>query len=70
MLDRMRVEQVLPLLIPVIALQLALMALALRDLLREERRVRGGNKGLWALVIVFGQLLGPLAYLAFGRVEE
>ena len=66
----MRLEEIWPLLLPIILLQLALMALALRDLLREDRRVRGGNKGLWALVIVFGQLLGPLAYLAIGRLDE
>ena len=66
----MRLEEIWPLLLPIILLQLALMAIALRDLLREERRVRGGNKGLWALVIVFGQLLGPLAYLAIGRLDE
>lgn len=60
----------LPLLIPLIVIQLGLMALALRDLLGEDRRVRGGNKGLWALVIVFGQILGPLVYLAFGRLDE
>jgi hypothetical protein len=66
----MRLEDIWPLLLPIIVVQLALMAIALRDLLREERRVRGGNKGLWAVVIVFGQLLGPLAYLAFGRLEE
>lgn len=66
----MTIDQVLPLLIPLILIQLGLMALALRDLLRPERRVRGGSKGVWAVVIVFGELLGPLAYLLFGRLEE
>jgi len=66
----MSISEVLPLLVPLVVVQLALMALALRDLLNEDRRVRGGNKGIWACVIVFGQLLGPLAYLAFGRVDE
>lgn len=66
----MTVNEILPLLIPLIVIQLGLMALALRDLLRPERRVRGGNKGIWAAVIVFGQLVGPLVYLAVGRLEE
>ncbi len=66
----MTVNEILPLLVPLIVIQLLLMALALRDLLRPERRVRGGNKGVWALVIVFGELLGPLLYLAAGRIED
>ncbi len=31
--------------------------------------VRGGNKGIWALVIVFINRFGPIIYLLFGRVE-
>ncbi len=66
----MTVNEILPLLVPLIVIQLLLMALALRDLLRPERRVRGGNKGVWAMVIIFGELLGPLLYLAAGRIED
>jgi hypothetical protein len=66
----MTINEILPLLIPLIAIQLGLMALALRDLLREDRRVRGGNKGVWAVVIVFFEILGPLVYLAVGRLDE
>jgi len=66
----MALEQLLPLLVPLILIQLVLMALALRDLLQEDRKVRGGNKGVWAVIIIFGELLGPLAYLAFGRLDE
>ena len=57
----------LPFLIPVILLQLALMAVALVDLVRRERT--NGPKWVWALVIVFGELLGPVVYLLFGRKE-
>jgi hypothetical protein len=66
----MTLDQLIPLLIPLILVQLVLMGLALRDLLQEDRRVRGGNKGVWAVIIVFGELLGPLIYLAFGRLDE
>ncbi len=60
----------LALLLPVVAVQLALMGLAAADLLREERRVRGGSKPAWALVIVFVNLIGPVLYLLVGRVES
>ena len=66
----MTINEILPLLIPLIVIQLGLMALALRDLLREGRRVRGGNKGIWAAVIIFGEIIGPLVYLAVGRLDE
>ena len=60
-------KDLLPFLIPVILLQLALMAVALVDLIRRERT--HGPKWVWALVIVFGELLGPVVYLLFGRKE-
>ncbi len=65
----MTLEEILPFLIPLLALQLVLIVVALRDLLGPDRRVKGGDKRLWALVIVFGQLLGPLLYLAIGRED-
>jgi len=50
--------------------QLLLDAVCLVDLLRDDRRVRGGNKGLWAVAILFLQYVGPIAYLLVGRIEE
>ncbi len=58
------------LLIPVLVVQLALMGLAAADLLREDRRVRGGSKPMWALIIVFVNMIGPVLYLLVGRDES
>lgn len=58
----------LPLLLPIVILELALMVAALVDLSRRER-VRGGNKLVWVLVIVLVNLFGPLAYFILGREE-
>ena len=66
----MTLAEALPFLIPIIALQLLLMVVGLYDLSRPERRVRGGSKLVWGLVIVLGQLLGPLTYFLFGREES
>jgi ABC-2 type transport system ATP-binding protein len=57
------------LLVPVIVIQLALLVLAVVDLLRDDRRVRGGNKGVWAVIIVFVNVLGPILYFLVGRDE-
>jgi drug/metabolite transporter (DMT)-like permease len=56
--------------LPLLAIQLLLVLVALRDLLRPERRVKGDNKWLWALIIVLGEVLGPLLYFAVGRENE
>ncbi len=65
----MNTSQLLLLLLPLVVVQLALMALALRDLLSRDRMVRGGNKPVWAAIIVFGELVGPVAYFLAGRVD-
>ena len=65
----MELGEILPLLIPLAVIQLALLGFALRDLLNPERRVKGGNKLVWALIIIFVNLIGPLAYFFVGREE-
>jgi hypothetical protein len=61
--------EVLPFLVPLIVLQLVLMLVGLYDLTRPERRVKGDSKVVWALIIIFVNLLGPLLYFLFGREE-
>src|SRR3954466_5062392 len=61
--------QLLALLVPVILLQLGLLVAAIVDLLRDDRAVRGGNKGLWAVIIVFVNLIGPILYFLVGRAD-
>ena len=63
------VLRMLPLLIPVLVLELALMVIALLDVVRREH-VRGGNKVVWIIVIVAISVIGPIVYLLFGREED
>jgi Phospholipase_D-nuclease N-terminal len=62
--------QLIAILAPLIILQLALMGVGLYDLTRPDRRVKGGNKWIWGIVIVVGELAGPLVYFLFGREES
>jgi hypothetical protein len=59
--------RILPLLIPILLLQLGLMIYALVDLAKRERTK--GPKWLWALIIIFLELFGPVIYLLAGREE-
>ncbi|MBN1137619.1 MAG: PLDc_N domain-containing protein [Anaerolineae bacterium] len=57
----------LPFLVPVLLLQLGLAVFCLIDLVRRNRT--RGPKWMWAIIIIFGELLGPLIYLLIGREE-
>jgi hypothetical protein len=57
----------IPFLIPILVVQLGLMVFALVDLSKRERT--RGPKWMWALIIILGELLGPLVYFLFGRED-
>jgi hypothetical protein len=65
----MEIKEILPFLIPLILIELVLLVVALVDLVKREH-VRGGNKIVWVLVIIFINLIGPIVYLIFGRQEK
>ena len=62
------ITQMLPYLVPIIVLEFALLVYALVDL-SKRKHVTGGNKIVWVLVAVCFQIVGPIAYLVFGRKE-
>ena len=49
--------------IPLVIIELGLMLYALYDLFQEDRRVRGDSKIMWALIIAFVNIFGPLRLL-------
>lgn len=63
-----QIQEYLPYLIPVLIIQLVLMISALVDLSR--RPSTKGPKWVWALVIIFLNLIGPIIYFVAGRKEE
>lgn len=58
----------LPVLLPVIVIELILMITALVHVLRHSN-YRFGNKIVWVLIVVFIQIIGPIIYFVFGRGE-
>jgi hypothetical protein len=56
-------------LIPIFVIQLGLLIWALYDLTRPGRRVKGDSKVVWALIIIFINIIGPILYFLVGREE-
>lgn len=56
-------------LLPVVLIELGIVIYCIVDLFKPERRVRGGNKIVWLLIILLISTLGWLAYLLIGRED-
>ena len=63
-----QIKDLIPLLIPIILIQLGLMIAALVDLIKRSETQ--GPKWLWVVVIVFFNLVGPIVYVVVGRKDE
>ena len=61
-------EQYIPLLVPILLIQLALMIAAILDLIRREKT--RGPKWLWVIIILFLNMIGPIVYFLVGRDDE
>ena len=68
MLKGMSLVQSLQMFAPSIVIQLLLMIFCLVKLTKDN--VRYLPKWAWALIIIFGELLGPIIYLFVGREKE
>ncbi|HKS71110.1 MAG TPA: PLDc N-terminal domain-containing protein [Ktedonobacterales bacterium] len=49
------------------ALDIVIALYFVQDLMKPERRVAGGDKTIWLVVILVGSVLGWAAYLLVGR---
>ncbi|MGW8225598.1 MAG: PLD nuclease N-terminal domain-containing protein [Anaerolineales bacterium] len=58
----------IPLLLPLLVIELTLLIIALVDLIRREQ-VKYLPKWAWAVIIVLLNFIGPIAYLLLGREE-
>ena len=61
---------VLLILLPLALIEVGLVVFSLIDLFKPERRVIGGNKLVWALVIILVGTIGPIVYLLAGRKQS
>ncbi|MGG0655292.1 PLDc N-terminal domain-containing protein [Rummeliibacillus pycnus] len=65
----MTLQEALPLIIPLVILELTLGIVALVHVLKHPN-YRFGNKAMWVVIVLFLQLIGPIVYFIFGRGRE
>ena len=64
-----KLMEYLPLLLPLIILQFALLAYTLYHIL-THKRYRRGNRLLWMIVAIVGmEFIGPILYLILGKED-
>ena len=61
---------ILSLVLPIAALELILIIVALIDLIRREPDRVNGSKIVWGLIIVLISTIGPICYFILGRKER
>ena len=64
------IQEILMLLLPIIALYLVLLVAALIDWFRRPEENMRGPKWVWLLVILFINTLGPIIYFVAARQDE
>ncbi len=69
-MDYEQIKEYLPFLIPLIVIELALLAAALIHVF-THKTYRCGNRLIWTAVIIIGSgcFIGPILYFAIGRDE-
>ncbi|WP_245948177.1 PLD nuclease N-terminal domain-containing protein [Paenibacillus sambharensis] len=66
--DWTTLQELMPVLAPVLVIQLILMVTAIIVCLRSERT--RGPKWVWLLAIIFGNLIGPVLFFVIGRKND
>ncbi|NLK94632.1 MAG: PLDc_N domain-containing protein [Clostridiales bacterium] len=62
-------EEYMVLLIPIIIIQAILAVTALVHVLKHNN-YRFGSKGLWIVVVLFINIIGPIVYFILGKGDE
>ena len=65
----MTLQEALPLIIPLVILELTLALVALVHVVKHPN-YRFGNKAMWVVIVLFLQIIGPIVYFIFGRGRE
>ncbi len=64
-----KIVEYLPLLVPVLIIELVLIIVALVSI-SKQTEFKIGNKLIWVIVVLCLQMVGPILYFCFGRNNE
>lgn len=70
MFDTDALLKYLPLLVPIMLIEMGLLIFALLDLLKRPEEQLKGSKTMWLLIVVLVNIIGPIIYFALGRKDE
>lgn len=59
----------LPILLPLVLLEVIIMLFALVHIIRHPH-VKRGDRVVWILLIIFVQFIGPISYFLIGKGDE
>lgn len=68
-MDNQQVMDLLKLVWPLIVIQLAFQVFALVDIVRK-RKTKNLSPAIWAIIVIFGEIIGSVIYYLVGRSEE
>ncbi|OQA21664.1 MAG: Negative regulatory protein YxlE [Chloroflexi bacterium ADurb.Bin360] len=60
----------LPLLVPVVLIEIGLLIFALLDLIKRPQEELRGSKTMWLFIVVLVNIIGPIIYFTLGRKDE
>lgn len=63
------VMEYLPFILPIFIIEMALMVVALIHVIKHDN-YKFGNKVMWIIIVLFVQIIGPVAYFIIGRGDE
>jgi len=68
-MNNLKIEEVLPFLIPFIIAELVLLAVTLRHILTHKSYKRG-SRALWIAIVIIGmEFIGPVLYFLLGKED-
>lgn len=63
------IMEYLPFILPIFIIEMALMLIALIHVIKHDN-YKFGNKVMWIIIVLFVQIIGPVAYFIIGRGDE
>ncbi|QMS84852.1 PLD nuclease N-terminal domain-containing protein [Candidatus Xianfuyuplasma coldseepsis] len=62
-----QLQELLPLLIPIVLIDIGFRIFAIIDIVKQERQVKGNNKIVWILIVGLVSYFGWIIYFLIGR---